>query len=58
MKVKPVKEQKLSREPRLDCTQRIYSQAALDMLEQATGTRYAKLTPSPAKAPVAATDSD
>ena len=57
MKTKPAAPDKKPREPRLDCRQTNYSQAALEMMEQATGMRFARPA-VPIKPPVPATDAD
>ena len=54
MKTPP--EPKKPREPRVECHQTVYSEAALQMLEQATGQRYTRSTKLPKPAPVQATD--
>ena len=53
--MKTAKPEKPVREPRLDCRQTNYSAAALAMMEQATGMRFAK-APVPLKPPVQAVD--
>jgi len=57
MKTATPKPEKPIREPRLDCRQTNYSPAALAMMEQATGMRFAKI-PVVIKPPVAAVDAD
>ena len=56
MKTATPKPEKPVREPRLDCRQTNYSPAALAMMEQATGMRFAKIplvikAPSPPSMP-------
>ena len=50
--------EKKVREPMVECHQTNYSEAALQIMEQIMGTRYARSTPKPIKPPVAATDAD
>jgi hypothetical protein len=57
MKTKSPPVQKAPREPRIDCRATNYSQAALDMMERATGQRLTRL-PVLVKAPTVAVDAD
>ena len=57
MKTNTAKAEKAPREPRLDCRQTNYSPAALEMMERATGMRFARV-PVAIKPPAAPADAD
>ena len=58
MKTKAPAPKKVVKEPRIDCRQTHYSEAALAIMEQVTGQRFARPTPTPPKPPVPAVDAE
>lgn len=58
MKKTPTATKKAPATPRVECHATVYSERALQMMEQATGQRYARPTPVVRPAAAPATDAD
>jgi hypothetical protein len=58
MKKTPAITKKPAREPRVECHPTVYSERALQMMEQATGQKYARAVATIRPAPVPARDAE